>query len=202
MPGSVFPELPGFKSRFWFFCCLLRDALDNSLANWTLPSLNLSSVSSVLRSLSSRFFKMPVTASRAVLRQSQFLTRRTAVRHASSTSEAASKASESASSAASKASEGLSRVSSSAGPAIGNAAQGVGNALKKVGGRTGKVISFVECKQKLFSGYFGCAFFVLWGFQWVEGLVDAIIAPLPSTASRLLDGIAYSNAAVSLAIHS
>ncbi|ODM16263.1 hypothetical protein SI65_08262 [Aspergillus cristatus] len=87
---------------------------------------------------------MPATASRAVLRQSQFLTRRTAVRHASSSSEAASKASDKASSAASKASEGLSRVTSSAGPALTNAAQGLGGALKKVGGRTGKVISFVE----------------------------------------------------------
>ncbi|OJJ63784.1 hypothetical protein ASPSYDRAFT_139450 [Aspergillus sydowii CBS 593.65] len=87
---------------------------------------------------------MPATASRAVLRQSQFLTRRTAVRHSSSTSQAASKATESASSTASKAQEGLSRVSSSAGPAISNAAQGLGNTLKKVGGRTGKVVSFVE----------------------------------------------------------
>ncbi|KAL4880943.1 mitochondrial ATP synthase g subunit-domain-containing protein [Aspergillus karnatakaensis] len=87
---------------------------------------------------------MPVTASRAVLRQSQFLTRRTAVRHSSSTSQAASKASETASSTASKAQEGLSRVTSSAGPAISNAAQGLGNTLKKVGGRTGKVVSFIE----------------------------------------------------------
>ncbi|KAL2809332.1 mitochondrial ATP synthase g subunit-domain-containing protein [Aspergillus granulosus] len=87
---------------------------------------------------------MPATASRAVLRQSQFLTRRTAIRYSSSTSQAASKASETASSTASKAQEGLSRVTASAGPAISGAAQGLGNALKKVGGRTGKVISFVE----------------------------------------------------------
>ncbi|RHZ49741.1 F1F0 ATP synthase subunit g [Aspergillus thermomutatus] len=87
---------------------------------------------------------MPVTASRAVLRQSQFLTRRTAVRYASNTSEAASKASQTASQAASKASEGLSRVTSTAGPAISNAAQGLGSALRKVGGRTGKVIAFVD----------------------------------------------------------
>ncbi|PWY89996.1 hypothetical protein BO70DRAFT_358992 [Aspergillus heteromorphus CBS 117.55] len=83
---------------------------------------------------------MSATASRAVLRQSQFLTRRTAVRHASTTSEAASKAGQ----AASKASEGLSRVSSTAGPALSNAAQGLGSALRKVGGRTGKVIAFVD----------------------------------------------------------
>ncbi|KAE8163866.1 mitochondrial ATP synthase g subunit-domain-containing protein [Aspergillus tamarii] len=87
---------------------------------------------------------MPATASRAVLRQSQFLTRRTAVRYASSTSESAQKAGEAASSAASKASEGLSRVTSTAGPALSNAAQGVGSALRKVGGRTGKVIAFVD----------------------------------------------------------
>ncbi|KAL4736450.1 mitochondrial ATP synthase g subunit-domain-containing protein [Aspergillus similis] len=86
---------------------------------------------------------MPATATRAVLRQSQFLTR-SAVRHSSSTSQAASKATETASSTASKAQQGLSRVSSSAGPAISNAAQGLSNTLKKVGGRTGKVVSFIE----------------------------------------------------------
>ncbi|KAJ5433904.1 ATPase F0 complex subunit G mitochondrial [Penicillium cf. griseofulvum] len=79
-------------------------------------------------------------ATRAVLRQSQFLTRRTVVRHASSTSEAASKAGETAASAASKASEGLSKVSASAGPAISNAA----GALRKIGGPAGKVISLVD----------------------------------------------------------
>jgi hypothetical protein len=67
-------------------------------------------------------------ATRAVLRQSQFLTRRTVVRHSSSTSEAANKASQTASSAA--------------GPAISNAA----TALRKVGGPVGKVVSFVDCK--------------------------------------------------------
>ncbi|KAJ5146805.1 hypothetical protein N7526_000157 [Penicillium atrosanguineum] len=74
-------------------------------------------------------------ATRAVLRQSQFLTRRTVVRHSSSTSEAANKASQTASSAASKASEGLSKASAAAGPAISNAA----TALRKVGGPVGKV---------------------------------------------------------------
>ncbi|KAF5861968.1 ATP synthase subunit G atp20 [Aspergillus alliaceus] len=87
---------------------------------------------------------MHATATRAVLRQSQFLTRRTAVRYASSSPESAQKAGEAASSAASKASEGLSRVTSTAGPALSNAAQGVGSALRKVGGRTGKVIAFVD----------------------------------------------------------
>ncbi|KAJ5167442.1 uncharacterized protein N7482_006223 [Penicillium canariense] len=79
-------------------------------------------------------------ATRAVLRQSQFLTRRTVVRHASSTSEAANKASQTASSAASKAQEGLSKATAAAGPALSNAA----SALRKVGGPVGKVVKFVD----------------------------------------------------------
>ena len=81
-------------------------------------------------------------ATRAVLRQSQFLTRRTFVRHASSTSEAASKAGQSASNAASKAQEGLSKATAAAGPALSSAA----SALRKVGGPVGKVVKFVDCK--------------------------------------------------------
>jgi F-type H+-transporting ATPase subunit g len=84
---------------------------------------------------------MPARA--LLLRQSQLLARRTAVRHASSTSEAASKASQTASSAASKAQEGLSKVTAAAGPAVSNAA----SALRKVGGPVGKVVSFVDCKD-------------------------------------------------------
>ncbi|KAJ5359153.1 uncharacterized protein N7496_011566 [Penicillium cataractarum] len=79
-------------------------------------------------------------ATRAVLRQSQFLARRTVVRHASSTSEAASKAGQTASNAASKAQEGLSKATAAAGPALSNAA----SALRKVGGPVGKVVSFVD----------------------------------------------------------
>lgn len=90
---------------------------------------------------------MPFTASRAVLRQSQFLVRRTALRHNSSTSEATAKVKQTASNVTSKASEGLSKVTSSAGPAIAGAAQGVGNALRKVGGPVGRFASFVESKQ-------------------------------------------------------
>ena len=81
-------------------------------------------------------------ATRAVLRQSQFLTRRTAVRHASSTSE---KASQTASQAASKAQEGLSKASAAAGPALNNAA----TALRKVGGPVGKVVKFIDGKESL-----------------------------------------------------
>lgn len=90
---------------------------------------------------------MPARA--LLLRQSQFLARRTAVRHASSTSEAASKASQSASSAASKAQEGLSKVTAAAGPAVSNAA----SALRKVGGPVGKVVSFVDCKDIRFPNF-------------------------------------------------
>ena len=79
---------------------------------------------------------------RTLLRQSQFLTRRTAIRHASSTSE---KASQSVSSAASKAQDGLSKATAAAGPALSNAA----SALRKVGGPVGKAVSFVECKKHL-----------------------------------------------------
>ncbi|KAJ5491048.1 hypothetical protein N7539_002615 [Penicillium diatomitis] len=82
---------------------------------------------------------MPV-ATRAVLRQSQFLARRTFTRNASSTSEAASKAGQSASNAASKAQDGLSKATAAAGPALSNAA----TALRKVGGPVGKVVKFVD----------------------------------------------------------
>jgi F-type H+-transporting ATPase subunit g len=78
-------------------------------------------------------------ATRAVLRQSQFLTRRTVVRHSSTTSEAANKAGQ----AASKATDGLSKATAAAGPVISNAA----SALRKVGGPVGKVVSFVDCKK-------------------------------------------------------
>jgi hypothetical protein len=90
--------------------------------------------------------KMSPMATRAALRQSRFLIRRTAIRHNSSTTEAANKAKQAAEQATSKASEGLSKVSSSAGPAIAGAAQNVGNALRKVGGPVGKVVTFVERK--------------------------------------------------------
>jgi F-type H+-transporting ATPase subunit g len=86
-----------------------------------------------------------------VLRQSQFLIRRTAIRHNSSTSQAAKKAKDTVSSATSKASEGLSKVASSAGPAIASAAQNLGGALRKLGGPAGRVVSFVERKNSLLS---------------------------------------------------
>ncbi|KIY02098.1 uncharacterized protein Z520_02236 [Fonsecaea multimorphosa CBS 102226] len=82
--------------------------------------------------------------SRALLRQSKLLLRRTNFRQASTTSEAASKAQESSKQAVSKASEGLSRVSSSAGSAISRVGSSAYSALSRVGGRTGRVISFVE----------------------------------------------------------
>ncbi|KAI9817178.1 MAG: hypothetical protein M1827_001290 [Pycnora praestabilis] len=91
---------------------------------------------------------MSLSASRAVLRQSHSALRRTAVRKASSTSEAASagasKAKETASEATSKASEGLSRVKSSADSGISKASQGMSSTMGRIGGRTGRMIGFVE----------------------------------------------------------
>lgn len=83
--------------------------------------------------------------SRAVLRQSKFLLRRNNFRQASTTSEAASKAQESGKQAVSKAQEGLSRVQSSAGAAVSKYGSAAYSALGRIGGRTGRVISFVEC---------------------------------------------------------
>ncbi|GMF76349.1 unnamed protein product [Aspergillus oryzae] len=129
-------NFPSLKSQI--LVLQLRDdpvspALDHTaIGLFCPPSATSKSLSLLLQSFFfSVVFKMPATASRAVLRQSQFLTRRTAVRYASSTPESAQKAGEAASSAASKASEGLSRVTSTAGPALSNAAQGVGSALRK-----------------------------------------------------------------------
>ena len=92
------------------------------------------------------------SSTRAVFRHANVLLRRPNLRNSSSTStaanaaaEGAAKASASASTATSKASEGLSRVTSSAGPAISGAARGVGNALGRIGGRTGRIISKIEC---------------------------------------------------------
>lgn len=96
---------------------------------------------------------MSAAPNRLLLRQARIFGRRSNQRHASTTSQAADAASstatktkEKASDATSKASQGLSRVTSSAGPALSGAAQGVSNALGRVGGRTGRLISFVECK--------------------------------------------------------
>lgn len=86
-----------------------------------------------------------LATSRAVLRPSKFFGRRTNLRQASTASETASKAKETTTSVTSKASQGLSRVTSSAGPAISGAVSGARNALGKIGGRTGRLISFVEC---------------------------------------------------------
>ena len=99
-------------------------------------------------------------ASRALLRQSRFLLRRQNVRQASTAAETANKAKETASETASKAkdatsnitskaSEGLSRVTSSGGSALSKAGSTARNALSSVGGRTGRVISLVECEHKI-----------------------------------------------------
>ena len=84
--------------------------------------------------------------SRALIRQSKLVLRRNNFRQASTTSEATAKAQQSGQQAVSKASEGLTRVSSSAGSAISKAGSAATNALGKVGGRTGRLISFVQCR--------------------------------------------------------
>jgi hypothetical protein len=84
-------------------------------------------------------------AARAILRQPRVLLRRNNFRQASTASEAASKAQDSGKQAVSKASEGLSRVQSSAGSAISRVGSSAYSALGKVGGRTGRLISFIEC---------------------------------------------------------
>lgn len=89
---------------------------------------------------------------RALMRNSQRQPFQFFARNASSTTETAAagaqKAGAAAGQATSKASEGLSKVTSSAGPALNRvtgAASNALNALGKVGGRTGQVVSFVQC---------------------------------------------------------
>lgn len=87
---------------------------------------------------------MSFAASRQVLRHSRFAVRRPAVRHASSTSEAAK---EKAAQASSKAAEGLSRASAQGSAALQKASQFGGAALQRLasaGGRTAKVAGFVQ----------------------------------------------------------
>ena len=94
---------------------------------------------------------MSSPASGLMLRHTRFVTRRTALRHASTTAEAASntaaKSKEAASNATSKASQGLSRVKSSAESGVSGAAQGVSNAAEKVQGRTSGLISAIQCES-------------------------------------------------------
>jgi F-type H+-transporting ATPase subunit g len=75
-------------------------------------------------------------ATRSLLRHTRFVLRRQPARHASTAAETA----------VSKASEGLTRVTSSGGSAVSSAAERAKNALSSAGGRTGRVISFVECE--------------------------------------------------------
>lgn len=97
---------------------------------------------------------MSTATSGLVLRHTRFVTRRTGLRHASATAEAtqaasntAAKSKEVASNATSQASEGLSRVKSSADSGVSRAAQGVSNAAGNITARTGRLISFVQCKS-------------------------------------------------------
>lgn len=96
---------------------------------------------------------MSFAASRAVIRQSHLTLRRSALRNASTTSEAvsntASKAKETASNVTTRASQGLSRVTSSAGSGVSRATEGISNALGRLGARTGRLIAFGQCECSL-----------------------------------------------------
>lgn len=157
-PAQVFPWTSRASNLIWFLCLRGDPAVPlhhraigppSCPTGTTYPRPSSSSTSL----LNPVVVRMSVAASRAVLRQSQFMIRRTAVRHSSSTSEAANKAKESAANAASKAQQGLSRVTSSAGPAIAGAASNIGSALRKVGGRTGKVIAYIDSKKRFLQVY-------------------------------------------------
>ena len=97
---------------------------------------------------------MSATAFRNFFLRQTRVAQRTILRQASSSSQAtgaasntASKAKDSASKATSKASQGLSKVTSSAGPALSGATQRVSSIIGRIGGRTGRLISFVQCKS-------------------------------------------------------
>jgi hypothetical protein len=88
-------------------------------------------------------FIMSFSASRMLLRTPQI--GRVAVRHASTTTEAANAVSNAASKATTQASQGLSKVSPTAESGISKAAGAATSAMNSVGGRTGQVISMVQC---------------------------------------------------------
>lgn len=86
---------------------------------------------------------MSAVASRAVLRQSRFAVRRTGIRNASSTTEAAK---EKATEVSSKASEGLSRVTSSAGEAASKVSSSTANAAGQAKATSGGILGRVQCE--------------------------------------------------------
>ena len=94
-----------------------------------------------------------VAPHRSMLRHTRFIARQTTRRHASTTeaakntaANAAAKTKETASNAQTKASQGLSRVTTSASSGLSRASQGISTAISRIGGRTGRLISFVECE--------------------------------------------------------
>ena len=96
-------------------------------------------------------YMLTAAPSRMMLRHTRFVVRQTTRRHASTTEAAKDttiKSKEAVSNASSKTSQGLSRVTSSAGPAVSGAAQGVSKAIGNIGGRTGRIISFVQCESE------------------------------------------------------
>lgn len=94
-----------------------------------------------------------VAPHRSMLRHTRFIARQSTRRHASTTEAAkntaantAAKTKETASNVQTKASQGLSRVTTSASSGLSRASQGISTAISRIGGRTGRLISFVECE--------------------------------------------------------
>ena len=96
---------------------------------------------------------MSTPASQLMLRHGRLFARKTTIRHASTTAEAAQAASntlakskEIASEVTSKASDGLTRVQSSSGTALSRVARGVNRTFGAIGNRAGRLIVFSTCE--------------------------------------------------------
>lgn len=96
---------------------------------------------------------MSTPASQLILRHGRLLTRKTTIRHASTTAEATQAASntlakskEIASEVTSKASDGLTRVQSSSGTVLSRVARGVNRTIGGIGSRAGRLIVFSTCE--------------------------------------------------------
>ena len=127
------------------------------LTLWSFTNADQAEASSYLivtaRSLIPGHLSYMLTAaqSRMMLRHTRFVVRQTTRRHASTTEAAKDttvKSKEAVSNATSKTSQGLSSVTSSAGPAVSGAAQRASKAIGNIGGRTGRIISFVQCESE------------------------------------------------------
>ena len=145
--GSTSAELLNF---LFLTCGLEFDQICSSRSTISDPIATDRSIWWVLGDLSSM---SAVASHRSMLRHTRFITRQTTRRHASTTEAAkdtaantAAKTKETASNVQTKASQGLSRVTTSAGSGLSRASQGISKAVGRIGGRTGRLISFVECE--------------------------------------------------------